>query len=1418
VYVWPEMAPLQGDEFGAAIAVYGRWAVIGASRASARTAASAIGSSISEAGLAFMVDIYSARATDVLSAHRPTLNAHFGCAVAISSTNVVIGAERAALCDKRGCRTRDGGADAAVDAPRLAEFGAVHIYARRGHPRYNDQDEHELQFLQQLYAHDPFMDARFGGSLAINRNGLLAVGARGTGEAGRAAGEVYLYRFDHLSGSVLFITKLTPTIGALSGAASSRCFSFGTALAMTTHVMVVGAPRARFPCARFAQSGVALVFDLASFVQTAWLVPTDAAQNDEFGFAVAVAKDTTRVGGRQRHIALVGAPGVEVQSYGQPTAVGAVYRIDLEAGICARCAATVRWASQQRAEPSRQDSGEGGRYGSALAIDEASGLALSGAPRRFGYAGARQGEVFFARLPPSTSGVVGGRQQSLPLVVSNLTLHSDDAVGEDLFGGSVALNAQGVAVIGAKSTLNGATSHAGGVYIFYPRLASPPRPPPSPPTQPPTTAYTSQNYVVTQQVSIALVDASSISEEQLKQSLASGLDGVAAADIEVVTLEIPEREAVSVEMELDLTCATFDRPSVTSTLATQYGVSAALISLDDPCPLSAARARALRLRALSALARTRMGARFLAAMAITITIATVAADTNAVTVTNTPLSIEELLAAVKGVDDAALGQALGAAIGVPVGLTSTPPKQKTLPAELLITFKITTTNATTASLAMGSLGSTTELTSILNVTVLAVLSAPKLLTIELQVPNPPPSAPTPTPARPSYWTSATLAATAAGGAIAAFPLCLLVFIAVRVYMERRIKYGPEEALPRTLSVVPTPPRPTMQHGSRSLGGASTVASRGVPSSLPQHVPTLVASPARPRSLHFVLPLPPGTSQADPSPTPMPTLTTAGSRIRTQPMTGVRLRTGITMSEESEGMRAARAAEVWRSATSIIMRRRRGSIADWMRQAEQRKRRLGSGEVGRRSPRDACCSNTSTPTSISLSSAAGSTRGGGRAWHSRMPPPTPGMPSRYRWPQLLPRMVDAFTSSHGEEGSPLPPELDMWVTTPAVPRPPPAMPVLLVDSFTTMGQDYSTYGQIQRSRDGMWVSPRGHSLPRRLPSRASGGGLGGDNSATSPPHHSAMPIGAEGSTSAASPPSHQFECAVPSSRGASNATSSPSTTCILGAAAPPQLAHEDKDEMELQDLDDDERQVEAGEQQGEEGPAAPIQPTAPNGLPRDGPVEPRRLGADHERGFGEEEAAHSARGGIPQRFLLHSLGIGSDCDGGRSLGADGAAVSEHMPRSRASLQGRTRRGSLGARVAAISAAPSHSIIATPSLHSSTTDAAPSEAANDSKLSHEPSLALASRPETPPWARQLRATATARWASFEQQRARRTALAPMLAARFVTAAAVLPPSPTPHRELVPNPATHAALIDMEDEGMAIEQIEMNAPSTPLEEEEL
>ena len=51
-----------------------------------------------------------------------------------------------------------------------------------------------------------------------------------------------------------------------------------------------------------------------------------------------------------------------------------------------------------------------------------------------------------------------------------------------------------------------------------------------------------------------------------------------------------------------------------------------------------------------------------------------------------------------------------------------------------------------------------------------------------------------------------------------------------------------------------------------------------------------------------------------------------------------------------------------------------------------------------------------------------------------------------------------------------------------------------------------------------------------------------------------------------------------------------------------------------------------------------------------------------------------------------------------------------------------------------------------------------------------------------------------------------------------AAVLPPSPTPHRELVPNPATHAALMDMEDEGMAIEQIEMNAPSTPLKEEEL
>ena len=115
-----------------------------------------------------------------------------------------------------------------------------------------------------------------------------------------------------------------------------------------------------------------------------------------------------------------------------------------------------------------------------------------------------------------------------------------------------------------------------------------------------------------------------------------------------------EKEVVESSMTLELSCDSFDLDAVKASLAEQYGVNVALISLDDPCARQSRRAR----RRLSSLMLTT----FIATRGTAADGTTISAPT-------------DLLATVSNVDDSALGSSLGEALGTPVMVSSTPPVQ-----------------------------------------------------------------------------------------------------------------------------------------------------------------------------------------------------------------------------------------------------------------------------------------------------------------------------------------------------------------------------------------------------------------------------------------------------------------------------------------------------------------------------------------------------------------------------------------------------------------------------------------------------------------------------------------------------------------------------------------------------------------------
>ena len=523
------------QNLGCGAAASGRWVAVGACGARA--------GSVERAGAVRVVqlDVTSDAngAADValaaLHAPDPAQGMRFGVSLALSSTHLIVGAD---------------GYD------NLASTGAVYVFSL---PLIAVGATSALVpgFVRQLVHGDQHSGIRehFGCALALSSTRVF-VGARGPDipPAGAptlaAAGAVHV--FGLADGAHL--AKLTPV--DTQGRGLLGCFSFGAALAASAEgILIVGAPRARTPCAAAARAGTAFLFrereggvesstahgapggasgigangtsstSHAVYAQTAQLLPPDAARDSDFGAAI-VTFVRPRDGST---LSLIGAPGSG--GSGAVYAVGPLAsRVDAASGVADADNATGRllerwWAGGGPKLMSPSDLGAASGFGSALAVDQSSAEALIAAPGAFTGHGAASGaavrsQMLEKRFGPLLGEVMGiataspevaGATKAAPLEVLTPLLIGTDAHPGDAFGTAVAIAGADIAVCGAPYHAHTAALIAGGgAYTFPPPLPSSPPPSPEPavpPSQPPPALPRSDAVTLAAGVSAGVLSA-----------------------------------------------------------------------------------------------------------------------------------------------------------------------------------------------------------------------------------------------------------------------------------------------------------------------------------------------------------------------------------------------------------------------------------------------------------------------------------------------------------------------------------------------------------------------------------------------------------------------------------------------------------------------------------------------------------------------------------------------------------------------------------------------------------------------------------------------------------------------------------------------------------------------------------------------
>ncbi|MEM9303471.1 MAG: carboxypeptidase regulatory-like domain-containing protein [Pseudomonadota bacterium] len=157
-----------------------------------------------------------------------------------------------------------------------------------------------FEFIEKVFADDAAPGDRFGSAVAID-GGLLVVGATGSASQAKGSGSLKqsAYLFQAGSGGADQLRQLVA-----SNLANATSSGFGTSVAISGNLMVVGAPSGQKESADGAgevsgtDSGAAVVFEIdgGNATQVGVLTDPAGASGDGFGTAVAVSGPTVAAG------------------------------------------------------------------------------------------------------------------------------------------------------------------------------------------------------------------------------------------------------------------------------------------------------------------------------------------------------------------------------------------------------------------------------------------------------------------------------------------------------------------------------------------------------------------------------------------------------------------------------------------------------------------------------------------------------------------------------------------------------------------------------------------------------------------------------------------------------------------------------------------------------------------------------------------------------------------------------------------------------------------------------------------------------------------------------------------------------------------------------------------------------------------
>ncbi len=344
----PSDGVTRGD-FGATVAIYGDTAIIGLHNSDDDTPRTT---------LAYLFDVTTGQQLALLTPDDGVRTSMFGSSVALNEQIAIVGVP---LTSDNG---ENSGAAYVFDvgtgeqiAKLLPDDGAAHswfgtdvaigdgvvligAFADSGNGTGSGSaylfDIGTGEQIGKLFAEDGEDNDEFGGAVALNGQ-IAYIGTRRDDDLGTTSGSVYV--FDIGTGE---------QIGKLLADDGDEFSGFGNDVAVSGNIIVVGSDS---DDDRGTSTGSAYVFDATTQNQLFKLMPFDAAQQEQFGFAVAI----------EGRIALISARRDTQNGH----RAGAAYLFDVTTG-----------AQVDKFVP--DDGAEGDQFGAAAAMH--AGIAVLGAP------------------------------------------------------------------------------------------------------------------------------------------------------------------------------------------------------------------------------------------------------------------------------------------------------------------------------------------------------------------------------------------------------------------------------------------------------------------------------------------------------------------------------------------------------------------------------------------------------------------------------------------------------------------------------------------------------------------------------------------------------------------------------------------------------------------------------------------------------------------------------------------------------------------------------------------------------------------------------------------------------------------------------------------------------------------------------